>query len=522
MATPVARQPALGRADAAILVAEYVRMSTDHQRYSTENQSDAIHAYAAAHGMLIERTYRDEGKSGLDLGGRAALQQLLGDIESGHAPFEAVLVFDVSRWGRFQNADEAAYYEYRCVQAGVRVIYVAEPFDNDGSPLATIVKGVKRSMAAEYSRELSAKVFAGQCRLARLGFRQAGPPGFGLRRALIDGERRPKGLLEPGERKSIQTDRVILVPGPLEELDIVRSIYRDFIEDNLTELAIAERLNGKGVLTDLQRPWTRGTVHQVLTNEKYVGSNIYAKRSGKLKQPSSPNPPEKWVRCDGAFEAIVSRDMFLEVRRRIALRSEKLSDAQMLDLLRRLLEKTGELSGLIIDEEEGMPSSGSYNRRFGGLVRAYQLISYDPGRSFEYLDLNRQLRAWRPGVIDRVVDALRCAGGVVEEDRDGGLLRVNREWTLSVVLSPCKEQSDGALRWRIHFDAVLRPDLTLACRMDGAGSAVRDYYLIPRLDIGMWPRHLGFDNSPLIDGYRQDSLEVLGQLAARVRYPETA
>mgnify|MGYP006201013309 CR=1 FL=1 len=39
----------------------------------------------------------------------------------------------------------------------------------------------KRAMAGEYSRELSAKVFAGQCRLIELGFRQGGPAGYGLR-----------------------------------------------------------------------------------------------------------------------------------------------------------------------------------------------------------------------------------------------------------------------------------------------------------------------------------------------------
>jgi DNA invertase Pin-like site-specific DNA recombinase len=497
-------------------------MSTDHQRYSTENQSDAIHAYADAHGMVIERTYRDEGKSGLDLEGRPSLQRLLSDVESGPVPFEAVLVFDVSRWGRFQNADEAAHYEYRCTQAGVRVIYVAEPFENDGSPLATIVKGVKRSMAAEYSRELSAKVFAGQCRLAELGFRQAGPAGFGLRRALIDGDRRPKGPLEPRERKSIQTDRVILVPGPADELDKVREIYQWFLEEELPESAIAQRLNEQGVLTDMQRPWTRGTVHQVLTNEKYVGMNVYARRSGKLKQPSKLNPPERWVRCDGAFEAIVSRDVFLEASRRIALRSEKLTDAQMLDLLRKLLEKTGELSGFIIDEEDGMPSSGAYQRRFGGLVRAYKLIRYESVRSYEYLDINRQLRAWRPEVIEGVVAALRQAGGKVERHVGTDLLSINGEWTLSVVLARCMELPDGSLRWRIHFDSVLSPDLTLACRLDLTHASVHDYYLIPRLDLGMWPRHLGFENSPLIDGYRQESLDALGSLAARARYPEAA
>lgn len=59
------------------------------------------------------------------------------------------------------------------------MVYCAEPFDNDGTPIATIVKSVKRAMAGEYSRELSTKVFIGQCRLVELGFRQGG----GARRA---------------------------------------------------------------------------------------------------------------------------------------------------------------------------------------------------------------------------------------------------------------------------------------------------------------------------------------------------
>ena len=103
------------------------------------------------------------------------------------------------------------------------VHYCAEQFENDGRPISTIVKGVKRAMAGEYSRELSVKVFAGQCRLIELGFRQGGMPGYGLRRQLIDQNRTPKGLLGPGERKSIQTDRVVLVPGSeAEEVAVVR------------------------------------------------------------------------------------------------------------------------------------------------------------------------------------------------------------------------------------------------------------------------------------------------------------
>jgi hypothetical protein len=143
-----------------IRAAEYVRMSTEHQKYSTENQGDAIRAYAEHRHMEIVRTYSDAGKSGLKIEGRDALRQLIDDVEAGETDFDAVLVYDISRWGRFQDADESAYYEYICRRNGISIHYCAEQFDNDGSPVSTIVKGVKRAMAGEYSRELSAKVFS--------------------------------------------------------------------------------------------------------------------------------------------------------------------------------------------------------------------------------------------------------------------------------------------------------------------------------------------------------------------------
>lgn len=213
--------PSQPGSEPAFKAAQYVRMSTEHQQYSTENQGDKILEYAARRNIEIVRTYADEGKSGLRIDGRQALQQLIKDVETGNADFEIILVYDVSRWGRFQDADESAYYEYICRRAGIQVAYCAEQFENDGSPVSTIVKGVKRAMAGEYSRELSAKVFAGQCRLIELGFRQGGPAGYGLRRVLIDQSGSVKGELARGEHKNLQTDRVILQPGPDAEVAIV-------------------------------------------------------------------------------------------------------------------------------------------------------------------------------------------------------------------------------------------------------------------------------------------------------------
>jgi DNA invertase Pin-like site-specific DNA recombinase len=504
-----------------IKVAEYVRMSTDHQKYSTANQAAAIRLYAAEHGMDVVRTYEDDGKSGLEIGRRYGLQELLRDVQGGGLDFSAVLVFDISRWGRFQNSDESAHYEYLCTKAGVKIIYCAEPFENDGTPLTTIVKGVKRSMAAEYSRELSAKVFAGQCRLVSLGFHQGGTPGFGLRRALIDENRSFKSILVRGQQKSIQTDRIVLVAGPSDEVAIVHRIYEAFLSRHLGENSIAAELNDEGILTDFERPWSRGTVHQVLTNEKYIGNNVYNRVSGKLKKPTVPNPPEAWVRCDGAFEGIVSPSAFLRVREIIADRSIRLQDHQMLELLRRLADRVQALSGLVIDEQEDMPSSVSYRQRFGGLVRAYALIGYDSGRDFRFLEVNRKLRASRPKLVDEVVRALGTSGSVWQHP-DTDLLTVNQEWTASVVLARCFQQTSASLRWNLRFDVDLRPDITVAVRMNETNDAARDYYLIPRLDMAMWPRHVGLENSPFIDGYRFDELDILGELAARVHLREAA
>jgi predicted site-specific integrase-resolvase len=109
-------------ADIEIPVAQYVRMSTEHQRYSTENQQLAIADYALVHGMRIVKTYADAGKSGLNIVGRLQLQQLLADVQKADVEFRTILIYDVSRWGRFPDPDEAAMHEQTCKKRGIQVI----------------------------------------------------------------------------------------------------------------------------------------------------------------------------------------------------------------------------------------------------------------------------------------------------------------------------------------------------------------------------------------------------------------
>ena len=248
--------------------AQYVRMSTDHQQYSTANQKAAISEYASAHEIEIVATYEDAGKSGLTFVGRPALRRLIADVAAEQDVFDTILVYDVSRWGRFQDADESAHLEYLCRLGGVRLEYCAEPFSNDGTPFASICKVVKRALAAEYSRELSQKVFAGKRRLIELGFRQGGSPGLGLRRCLVNSIGKRKTVLAAGEYKSIATDRVILIPGPPEEIAIVQRIYRDYLERKMGSGAIAEALNREGVKSESGRPWSKAVVKRILISER--------------------------------------------------------------------------------------------------------------------------------------------------------------------------------------------------------------------------------------------------------------
>lgn len=497
--------------------AMYVRMSTDHQKYSTENQADAIREYAHRYNIEIIRTYTDAGKSGLKLDGRDALKQLIDDVQAGGVPYSMILVLDVTRWGRFQDADESAYYEYICRRAGIDVQYVAEQFENDGSPVSTIVKGVKRAMAGEYSRELSTKVFAGQCRLIEMGYRQGGPAGFGLRRVLIDEQGNVKSELKRGEHKSLQTDRVVLVPGPEEEIITVRWMYKAFTEQRLVESQIAALLNQRGILTDLDRPWTRGTVHEVLTNEKYIGNNIFNRTSFKLKKRRVVNSPDMWVRADGVFEAVVDPADYYMAQGIIRERGRKFSNEEMLDKLRALHERHGWLSGIIINESEDMPSSSVYSHRFGSLIRAYQLIGYSPDRDYRYIEINRSLRQTHAEIVEDTIRKLRALGATVHREVTSDLLFINDELKISVIICRCMTTSTGAYRWKMRLDSGCEPDITIAIRMDGQNKEALDYYLLPALDVENPKIRLAENNGLALDAYRFDDLEPFFHLAERVQ-----
>jgi hypothetical protein len=377
-------------------------------------------------------------------------------------------------------------------------------------------------MAGEYSRELSAKVFAGQCRLIELGFRQGGPAGYGLRRVLIDQNGSIKAELRRGEHKSLQTDRVILMPGPEEEVRTVNQMYHWFIDEGAFESEIAGRLNSMGLRTDLDREWTRGTVHEVLTNEKYIGNNVYNRTSFKLKKLRVQNSSDMWIKKEGAFEPIVPPEVFYTAQGIIRARAHRYSNEELIERLRTLYQNRGFLSGLIIDETDGMPSSLIYAHRFGSLIRAYQMVGFTPDRDYRYLETNKFLRRFHPEIVSQTESQIALLGGVVRRDPATDLLRVNDEFSISLVLARCRISQSGRLHWKVRFDTSLAPDITVAVRLNQTNEAALDYYLLPRLDFGQ-PRICLAERNPIeFESYRFDSLDYLYGMAERTRVRRAA
>jgi len=299
-------------------------------------------------------------------------------------------------------------------------------------------------------------------------------------------------------------------------------MYRSFVNDGKSEREIAVELNQRGLTTDLGRLWTRGTVHQVLINEKYIGNNVWNRGSFKLKKKRVRNSPDMWIRAEGAFASVVDRPLFEAAQAIIRERSYKLSNEEMLEALQRLLQERGYLSGLIIDECELLPSSGAYRSRFGSLLRTYELVGFKPDRDYRYIEINRALRRMHPQIVTDVIQGIKNAGGWAEQDSVTDLLLINGELKASVVVVRCQTTVAGSLRWQIRFDVGLWPDITVAVRMDQQNQEPLDYYLLPRIDMATPHLRLAENNGAALDAYRFDTLDSFFALTARVKLMEVA
>lgn len=359
--------------------AQYLRMSTDDQQTSIPVQRDAIQSYATAHGFEVVATYSDAGKSGLYIKNRPGLRHLLSDVLGGECRFRAILVFDVSRWGRFQDTDESAHYEFLCRRAGIPVHYCAEQFDNDGRMPNAILKSLKRAMAAEYSRELTVKTSAGQRLLAAEGYHVGGAAGYGLRRMLISANDRRRRVLQKGECKNLKSDHTILTPGPKREVDCVRTIFALAAKKNNSPHRIAQELNRRGLRYCGNKRWDYPRVYRILKNEKYIGSNVWGRNQCPFRSRPQRVPRSAWIIKPGAFPAVISSELFACTQKQISRRKcgPGKPETYYLDRLVKFLAGDGVLPTEVLKKRRRVIQT-MCTRHFGSAFRAYGLIGYKP------------------------------------------------------------------------------------------------------------------------------------------------
>jgi DNA invertase Pin-like site-specific DNA recombinase len=500
--------------------AQYLRMSTEHQQYSLENQSMAILEYAESHNFDIVHSYSDAAKSGVGLQHRVGLRQLLQDVVAGAASYRAILVYDISRWGRFQDTDESAHYEFLCKSAGVPVHYCAETFANDGTFPSLIMKALKRTMAGEFSRELGVKVLAGHKRLARLGFRQGAIPGYGLRRMLISASGTPKQELKAGERKSITTDRVILVPGPEQEVQVVKDIFRMLVLEKLCTTAIACNLNRRGIAYLGGSKWSYQGVKAILTSPKYSGCHVYGRTSVRLSTPRVRLPRSEWVFTPGAFESVIDPDTFFVAQRIIGERTFNKSDEELLDALRALLASKGRLSRRIIRDSADVPCPSTFLYRFGSLQRAYKQIGYCHPEDFGPTDLHRRTQTLRDTLVAQIAamfpqDVSITRPGAKWRTR----LRLSNGLFVSVLIArPIHRKR--TISWRVD---PLRHEcglVTLLARLDKEHRSFLDFHVFPDMD-RRDRFHMSLADPWLNRGEPLIDLLAFCEVVARARAPHT-
>ena len=300
-------------------VAYYRHSAEDKQENSVAIQRQHTEKFAVEHNIEIIHEETDEGKSGL-IDKRPAFERLFSDwIKNANAPhFDYVFAYDVSRWGRFQDQDQAPYLTYLCKQQGKEVIYISRGFpDAKNQFIFDLETTIQRHMAADYSRQLSSKVFYGCVKVSEQGYSAGGTAIYGMTRLLLDVNKKPIRILKTGEHKQIANERVTFIPKNDETTETVKEIFDLFVKEKYLIPDIVTYLNKKGILSANSKRWDRSKVVKILTNETYIGTRIYNKTWGRLKQQSRKNPRSEWVITPNAFNAVVDEQLFRDAQERL-------------------------------------------------------------------------------------------------------------------------------------------------------------------------------------------------------------
>lgn len=476
-------------------VAYYRHSAQDRQENSVAIQQEQVQQWARANGVEIIHEFADRGKSGLTAEGRDGFNDMMENWVKRRDDFQFVLCLDVSRWGRFQDIDLSATYSADCKRHGKQVIYTTLGKPKPDDQLHQVYVQFERFRAAQYSKELSDKVFLGCVKISQQGYWAGGKPPYGFQRLLLDESRTPVQLLSAGQRKSIQNQRVTLAPGNGDHVSVVQRIFREFTKTLRSTREIAEGLNRDDVASPGGGTWDGGKVRRILTNEQYVGTMIYNKTTQKLRTPTRHNPQGEWIRTSEAFEALIERSIFDEAQRVLAQAALPYTPEFMLTQLERLLNEHAFIRPSLVRADEAAPSPSTYAKRFLSLDAAYQQV----------------FRIALADVRTEVEALLRAVVQDVQAYED--FLVLNRKFT--VLIQPSVPVPHGYSQyWYFRPDGRGVVDITLGVPVSGPkGPQILGYLALPRLLVRNRAIRLFCSSESHLDMYGHHGLEVIFQLA---------
>ena len=275
-------------------VALYARVSSDKQDtdLSLSAQLKALREYAARNGHVVVKEYVDEAESGRSID-RPGFKQMIACARQKSAPFDAILVWKLSRFAR--NREDSIVFKALLRKHGIQVLSITEPLED--TPTGRLLEAIIESLDEFYSANLGQEeVLRGMRESASRGFYVASAAPYGYRRVKVkDGAKeRPKLEIEP------------------REASVVSRIFKEFLAGaGLKE--IGKRLNDEGVSAPRSRRWGKTTLHKILSNEAYAGKLVWGRSSQKL----SP------IRVEGAWEPIVDADTLSRAQAMLRERTPK-------------------------------------------------------------------------------------------------------------------------------------------------------------------------------------------------------
>lgn len=474
-------------------VAYYRHSAQDRQENSIAIQREQVREWASKNGVEIIHEFADAGKSGLTSEGRPAFLEMMEEWVKKRSDFTYVLCLDVSRWGRFQDIDLSAQFSAECRKNGKTVIYTSIGKPREDDPLYPVYVQFERFRAAQYSRELSDKVWRGCVKISEQGYWAGGSPPYGLKRLLLDERREPLHPLEPGQRKGIQNQRVTLVAGDPDEVATIRRIFQEFVELRHSEYRIAEGLNTDAIPAPGGRRWGAGSVVDRLQQEVYIGTQVYNRTSQKLKTPRRPNPPEAWVRTPDAFVGIISHEQFERAQEILRERRTRFDPAHMLAQLDTLYRDHGVFRTSLLRLSDELPTVGTFTRHFGSWDEAFQ----------------RLYPATRESARDQVQSQISALGADVLTYAD--FLVLNEKLTISI--QPAVPIPWGySAYWPLSVDRRPVIDLTLGVLLaDPPDAEILGYVVFPRGQLTHRRLRISL-TTPLTDLFGHPDLSFLHQL----------